>query len=212
MKKKFPETAPELVIPIGEPVQIHAQENKYKSFFRGFIPSRWIFMDMPQKRGRLVSFAKQTPLLARYIHQGTMFGFRSKVNSEYLAPSKILVIEFPRSVEERNLRRSERIKTFIPLKIRLPNSTSLSESAMLDLSREGALLSIEEGEPPEIGEKVYISLRLPDGSYVSELGCVVRNAREPADLRLVGVEFDHENEKQVKIIQRFYDYCLSPMG
>lgn len=207
-----PSAVIDAAIPIGEAAQIQVENKKYSTVIRGIVPPRWVLLDMPKKDGRLISLPRGKAVLIRYIHQGIMFGFRAIVNHEYLAPSQILVVDFPKAVEERNLRRSERIKTFIPIRIAFEDETEPEGGAMMDLSREGALLFFEGDFLPEVGETVWISLKLPGGAAVERLGCLVRNSREPRNLRLVGVEFETENRKSLEAIQSFYDYCLSPMG
>jgi len=211
-KPSLPESTFKPDIPIGEPVQLQIEDVKYSSFFRGFVPQRCIFLDMPKRDGKLVSLPKSKTLLIRYIHQGIMFGFRAMVNHEYIAPFQILIVDFPKQIEERNLRRSERIKTFIPISIRLPENAGPVGGAMMDLSREGALLSIDEGGLPVVGETVRISLKLPSGAVIDDLDCAVRNLREPKSLRMIGVEFEAMDEKKLGEIHGFYDYCLSPAG
>lgn len=201
----------EISIPIGEPAQIQIEDIKYSTFIRGVAPPRYIFLDMPKRHGRLVSLAKQRPVLVRYINQGIMFGFRSTVNSEYINPFHILVVDYPKQMEKRNLRRSERIKTFFPISVRLSENSEPAEGAMLDLSREGALISVEGDSLPEQGEIIHVSLKLPNRTSVNELACVVRNIRQPSSMSLLGVEFESP-EGELEVIQKFYKDCVSPMG
>ncbi len=199
----------EMKIAVGEVAQAQIEGRKYNTCFRGIAPSRWIFLDIPKHNGKRISLAKQQPLSIRYVHGGIVYGFRTKVNATYVSPYSILTVEFPRKIESFNLRRSERIKTFVPIRIRAPGSGEFFDAAMRNLSGEGALVSLNQGLTPEVGAMVLVSIELPAGVKAEDLPCVVKNVKKESGVCLVGVEFDMEKHTAFKDVRRFYDASVS---
>lgn len=204
------ETAPlENLIPMGEHAQMQVEGAKYSTIFRGVAPPRWIFLDIPQSGGKLITLVKQQPVRMRYVSHGVAYGFRSKISGAYVTPHQILVIEFPREIESRNLRRSERIRTLLPARLALPGHGEV-DATMLDLSREGALFSIEAPHPPKTGEPLRAWFTLPGAGDIAGLACAARNHRRHGRLWLVGVEFSNLESSAAMRARGYYDALLAP--
>jgi len=204
------ETAPlENLVPLGEHVQMQIEGAKYSTVFRGAAPPRWIFLDIPQSGGKLITLVKQQPVRMRYVSHGVAYGFRSKVSGAYVSPHQILVIEFPREIESRNLRRSERIRTLLPARLALPGHGEV-DATMLDLSREGALFSVTVHTPPKTGEALRAWFTLPGGDSVAGLACAARNQRRRGGVWLVGVEFSSLESSAAMRVRGYYDALLAP--
>jgi len=195
----------EVKISVGEVAQAQIEGRKYNTCFRGVAASKWIFLDIPKHKGKRISLAKRQPLSIRYVHRGVVYGFRTKVHAAYVSPYSILAVEFPGKIESFNLRRSERIKTFVPIRVESPDTGEFFDAAMRNLSGEGALVSLGQGFTPEVGAMVLISIELPTGVKAEGLPCVVRNVKKESGVSLVGVEFDMEKHASFKAVRKFYD-------
>ena len=73
-------------------------------------------------------------IIVRYVYEGTVFGFLSKLIKTILTPIKLLYIEYPSIIENFDLRSQKRMDCFLP-----------SSIIIRDEERQGAILDISEG-------------------------------------------------------------------
>ncbi len=203
-------TALNIMAPVGEPAQAQIEGRKYTTVLRGVAAPKWIFLDIPKHQGKLVSLAKQQAIKIRYLYNGIVYGFQTKISGVYISPYQILVVKFPKKFERLNLRRNERIKTIIPITVNTPDNRTLEEAAIVNISRDGALLSVNMDAAPEIGSRLKISLKLLDGRKIEDLECVVIHCKNPEGAYLIGVEYEPDGGEQLGWLKGFYDECVSP--
>lgn len=73
-------------------------------------------------------------IIVRYVYEGSVFGFLSKLIETILTPIKLLYIEYPRIIENFDLRSQKRMDCFLP-----------SSIIIRDEERQGSILDISEG-------------------------------------------------------------------
>jgi c-di-GMP-binding flagellar brake protein YcgR len=98
---------------------------------------------------------------ARYAHQGTIYGFRTRVKSHALQPRPTMVLARPVTIGTLRLRRDDRVPCLIPTTARV-GERSLA-GMIVDLSRNGCRFAFEPapGEVPALADGEEVELRFP---------------------------------------------------
>ena len=74
-------------------------------------------------------------IVVRYLHKGTVFGFRTQLIDAIFTPRRLLFLKYPQIVEHYDLRSDRRVDCILPAKIIL--SDLEIEGTILDINKEG---------------------------------------------------------------------------
>ncbi|NLH47787.1 MAG: flagellar brake protein [Myxococcales bacterium] len=150
---------------------------------------------------RLLIIPTGTELIVRYLLEGAVYGFITRLIHKQQEPFGMWILEYPEVVEIKNLRRSPRI----PLYLKVGTGTG-DEWEMLDLSNFGALLVSNDEQ--FIGDDVELSFTLPDGNQVDNLKTKVVRVNYSKEESLVGVQFDEDDLVNLGKIKKYIESCL----
>ncbi|MCJ8275088.1 MAG: flagellar brake protein [Psychrosphaera sp.] len=135
----------QVVVDIRTPA---GQQTKFKTTYIGFLPSRFILLQMPDlsKHSKLPGFVKdKISCTVRGLiegHEGAVVAFISNITSATQTPSKMLVLSIPSQLQLQHLRKLARIDTYINIVIKV-NEHHFS-GVILNLSARGALLTFDK--------------------------------------------------------------------
>ncbi len=130
-------------------------------------------------------------------HEGAVVAFVSTIKQTIQMPSRLMVLEFPRTVGLQNLRSSIRIETDINAKVKIDQN--YWQTTIANLSITGCQLSIINGEKLVLSEKKMIEIVVEDkqgGNNFKLIGAVC-NLKQQTDGLSFGVKFDAKSNKQV---------------
>ncbi len=116
-------------------------EPRFKCRYLGMKPDHFLILQMPGTPGLREKLISRCNLIFRFLISGKIYGFHSTVLGHTLRPAPLLFVSFPNSFETLNLRKSERIDTFIECEAEI--NDQIVRGVMLDLSIEGCRISIE---------------------------------------------------------------------
>ncbi len=113
-------------------------------------------------------------------------------------------MQYPDNIEKINLRKSERIKIFLPGRLRVGEDIYIG--AIVDLSKDGCLFTMEPGEivPDQEG---ILQVDLPGGDTLEKLPCGVKNVWMESGKTNVGLVFDNTDDEEYFKIRSFYNVC-----
>ncbi len=220
MKKKADETKVEKVligrdfsfelkIPIGEVATIEWKNTKYRTIIRGVIFQKFFLIDIPVEiNGSPVKFDYNAILRFHFIIDGMVYGLRVCVLRAH-PEAGILVIEYPSQAARFNLRQGQRIRVTIPAFIITHNFKDLTNCAIVDISKAGARIVVDEAVVVEKKQWAMINLVLPNGKSVETLEGIVRSVEQVGNHKRMGVSFDAKNESALAVIGDFCDECVS---
>ena len=126
------------------------QKGKFRTTFIGYLPRKYVMVQFPDasKLGSFSQFITQgVAVTVRGIiegHEGAVAAFVSSVQQTLQIPSKIIVLEFPKTLSMQSLRNAIRIDTDIISKTRVAGK--YWQGQITDLSLTGCQLFIENGE------------------------------------------------------------------
>jgi len=186
----------DLVTPAG-------QRAKFRTTFIGYLPKQYVLIQFPDasKLGKfsqhIIQGAKITVRGLIEGHEGAVVAFATTIKQTLQMPSRIIVLEFPRTVGLQNLRSSIRIETDINAKVKIDQN--YWETTIANLSINGCQLSIVNGEKLVLSEKKAIEIVIEDdqgGSNLKLRGAIC-SLKQQVDGLSFGVKFSSKSHAQV---------------
>jgi hypothetical protein len=137
-------------------------------------------------------------IIVRYIHQGIIFGFQTKLIDVIFKPVKLLFLEYPKIIEHHELRSHKRAHSIFPAKVSIKDK--VSNGAIIDISKSGCrchiLATQKEPLPPvQIDDEVLLTCKFPGIHGDHNVLGIVRNIKKSRKDLILGVEFKIIEEK-----------------
>ena len=179
------------------------QRGKFRTTFIGYLPKQYVLIQFPDstKLGAFAHHIKQgIGVTVRGLiegHEGAVVAFVSSIKQTIQMPSRIMVLEFPRTVGLQYLRSSIRIDTNITAKVLIDKN--YWQATIADLSISGCQLNIVNGEKLVLSEKKDLEIIVEDDESAgnSKLKGSVCNLKHQTDGLSFGVKFSAESNQQV---------------
>ncbi|MFH1135209.1 MAG: flagellar brake protein [Pseudomonadota bacterium] len=178
---------------------------KLTSFFRGYKAKEYLVIDLPNRDGRPAPVLENTPCIARFIHEGDIIGFRSKVVAVLSSPTPLVFLKFPTAVESSRLRKADRY----PVNIEATCSTAPQDgrrggsprATVLNLSEGGCL--VQSPGPFDLGSNVFLSVVIPEQGRVDNLETEVKRCQQDGEAYLLGLAFADLLDPSYQEIRKF---------
>ena len=77
-------------------IQVQGFPNRLKSYLVGKEEGRYLIIKIPMVGNPEEFFAKDKELVVRYVHEGSVFGFRSQVMLSILDSLNVVFVKFPK--------------------------------------------------------------------------------------------------------------------
>lgn len=180
------------------------QKGKFRAIFVGYLPKQYVLIQFPEtnKLGSFSQFIAQgmSVTIRGLIEgkEGLVVAFVSKIKQTIQIPSRLMVLDFPRSVTLQNLRSSVRIDTVILAKVKV--DASIWVTTITDLSITGCHLDIDNGEKLALSEKksIIIIIEGVQGLKNIKLSGEVCNLKHQSAGLSFGVKFSDNSKANVK--------------
>ena len=174
---------------------------------------RYLIIKIPMVGNPEEFFAKDKELVVRYVHEGSVFGFRSQVMLSILDSLNVVFVKFPKKIEDYNLRTHKRLDCSLPARLevvaRHQNRKLHFKGVIGDISKGGckATISLEElewiKESLSIQSAVMIFLFLPGVEGELLLRGVVRSMTQDSVVLSMGIQFADLSGKIQTKLDRF---------
>lgn len=193
---------------------------RYYSQFIGYIPGVSLLVTPPEHQGKELPVAKGDWVKVRFIVEGGVFFFQAVVQNIYYEPTRYLHLDYPGSMERKNLRQWPRVSVLLPVTVQssvLADAVNGAVQATIaNISVGGAL--IETSTPlGTLDTQLMVSAELIVAGFKREirLPCVIRNIRVKNEmingetLLQHGVQFQIENEEdQIFVYGYVYEHIF----
>jgi c-di-GMP-binding flagellar brake protein YcgR len=195
-------------------IQIEGTKGRLTSELIGIEESEYLIIKMPpvQFMGNLSNVLyKGNSIIIRYMHKGTVFGFKSHIIHFITIPAKLIFIEYPKRIESHELRSHKRLDCYLPAKVKIMDN--IIGVTIIDISREGCNLVIEKAKVEtsltlQVGKEISISFQLPGESKKLTVAGKQKNIKKERDSVSIGIEFVDAN---IELQERLYNF-LSVAG
>lgn len=203
-----------IFIELGSQLQIEIEgvAFRFKSVFVGMESDEYLIIKTPMVPSDApFSSIKHklfpgTQIVVRYLYKGTVFGFQSKLIEAISAPVRLLFVEYPKIIENYDLRSQERTDCFLPAKIEIRDEEE--HGAILDISEKGCrcLIKALKGEKlpsTQIDERVTLTCQFPGIEGEQVVSGNVKNISRDKQEMILGIEFREIAARVKDIIDRY---------
>ena len=153
---------------------------------------------------------KGNELIVKYLHNGTIYAFQSKLIETITKPFRLVFLEYPRIIEKHELRASKRAKCFFPAYFIF--DTNKFTGIVMDISKRGCMLHIQifpgEALPSfRIDEEIRLYCKFPGVEGDIEIAGLLRNIKKSKKEATLGISFSKSNPETINTI--IANYILS---
>lgn len=195
MEIDFSEFGKRINLEIGIPIQLQLDGVSFplQSILVGMEVDSYLILKIPAQfanvKHKLVPGAD---IIVRYIYQGTVFGFQTKLIEIISRPVKLLFLEYPKIIEHHDLRSQKRAHSIFPAIIKIKDKTN--NGAIIDISINGCRCHIlatqrEPLPPAQIDDEVKLLCKFPGIQGDHEIIGIIRNIKKSRKELILGVEF-----------------------
>ncbi len=195
-------------------IQIEGTKIRMTSELIGVETGEYLVIKMPtvQFAGNLSSLLyKGNSIIIRYLHKGTIFGFKSHISHVITNPAKLIFIEYPKRIESHDLRAHKRLDCYLPANAKIMGNKIVG--TITDVSREGCHFIIDTEKAKvenslilQVGNEIGVSFQLPGASAKLTVTGKQKNIKKDRDSVNIGVEF---NSMDIETQERLHDFLAT---
>ena len=204
------------LIALGNPLQIEIKgmTSRFKTVLLGMEPDEYLILKMPLS---LISkdsppvLQQGTPLILRYLYEGTVFGFEASVIQVLQSPGKLLFVEYPERIERYDLRSHRRVDCMLPARSEM--GVRSDQGTIVDISETGCRYVIKEKDDQNVpallvGDQMTLKFRLPGIAEEQAVSGIIRNINQDNRQAALGIQFHEVSEDCRGMIA---DYVTTPL-
>jgi len=195
-------------------IEIEGVSMPLHSEFVGMENSQYIIIKIPQPYSSIKhKLFKGNQIIAKYLTQGTVYAFQTKILEIIAKPVRLLFLEYPKIIQHRDLRSHKRISCFIPVNIEYGDK-ELS-GAMLDINKGGCRCQINKSTKDELSslkvkDSILLKFPFPGVEGNIEISGEISNIKKNKTDLHTGVMFRDTSEEVKQTIERYivsvYDF------
>lgn len=190
---------------VGLNINVQTAVDRYKKtrfpvYLAGWMRPHLLITYHQQFDTGILAIPKGTEMIARYIYEGQIYGFSTKLFHKQSEPFHIWFFEYPLEIEVINLRSSSRLPLTIEVK------TADGELYFTkDISRQGASLMLSSQSPQlerKVGDIVTLHFKLPDETVIDGLHAAIVRLYTEHNHRQIGIKFAENQPRQLNAVSR----------
>jgi hypothetical protein len=186
---------------IGVPFQLKLTDVAYplQSVLVGMEINEYLIIKIPSQFSNVKhKIFPGVEIIVRYIYQGIVFGFQTKLIDMIFKPVKLLFLEYPKIIEHHELRSHKRAQSIFPATIKIKDM--VSNGAIIDISKNGCrchILAASNDLLPtaQIDDEVLLTCKFPGLHGDHMVMGIIRNIERSRKDLIFGVEFKFIDEK-----------------
>lgn len=166
----------------------------------GWSSPDFVLLRRPTERGLPVSISPGEVLHVRAFNGIDVAVFSTSLARLLGAPLKLLVVDYPASVQTLSLRSEPRSAIEIVASIRKERDGGNIEVTVSDLSLNGAKLRTAD-DLGGIGSEIWVAMPAQAGAKAVELRAEIRSLKRTEEETLVGIQFVDQDTQQLVFLQ-----------
>jgi len=191
----FSEFGKRISLEIGIPIQLKMDGVAFplQSVLVGMEIDEYLIIKIPAQFSNVKhKLIPGIDIIVRYIYQGIVFGFQTKLIEVISRPVKLLFLEYPKIIEHHDLRSQKRAQSIFPATIKIKDK--VIKGAIIDISINGCRFHIlasqrEPLHPVQIDDDVSLMCKFPGIHGDHEVLGIIRNIKKSRKELIIGVEF-----------------------
>ncbi len=193
-----------LSVNIGTTVKIEVEGVEYplQSSVVGLEEEKYIILKAPDPSLKIEhKFYPANELIIRYISNGTVYAFQSRVIEYISSPLRLLFIEYPRIVEHHELRGQKRIICHLPARIIVGETENAG--CIFDISKKGCRIILHRNKnssliKAEVKKEVTLKCVFPGSNEVIYISGRIQNLKKTYNEMDIGIAFTNKNTTETK--------------
>jgi c-di-GMP-binding flagellar brake protein YcgR len=198
----------ELLFKPGTPISLELpRENnsKLNTFFLGSKKDEYVFVDFPFTSNRYLPVEEDAPCIVRFVTDGKVYAFQSFILKVIKHPFSFLLIAYPQSVDQVNLRSSDRYRVKLDVSYSQNGQDSSdddrSKGQLIDISEGGCLLKATA--PCALETTLCLFFTLPEIGDIKDLEASVQRINKGEDDYELGLRFSNSQSPNHKLIRNY---------
>ncbi len=192
-------------------IQIEGSDKRLKSELFAVEEGKYLIIKLSpfQSLGNTAKLVyKGTCIIIRYIHKGTMFGCKSKIMHVMIEPAKLIFIDYPKKIENQDLRAHKRIDCYLPAEVIIEDDSITG--TVTDISRKGCQFLVKTSESKnsliqllQVDNEIGVGFQLPGVEKAVTLTGKQKNIKKDKVNISIGIEFNNMNIEAQEILYGF---------
>jgi hypothetical protein len=200
-----------LNIGIGTTLQFQLGRNKQAlkaaGVLLGMSMDEYLIIRVPAIPGILSRLCEGDPMVVRYVYDGNVYGFTSKILTCLQKPALIVFISYPVSMESMNLRKTRRMQCLFPATVNRPDGDL--KGLIMDISLRGCKICVEnesdEQHSMDVDQTILIGFLLTGTKEEQVIKGKIRNMKKDYEHTEIGIQFDPENTSVLNNVRLYMD-------
>lgn len=188
------------------------KQTRWNGLLVGMEPDHYLILRVPAlaEAGKILE--SNPRLVCRYIYEGNVYQFRTRVVGQVMAPIKLLFVHFPRKHQVLNLRKHPRIDCFLPAFAGVQDSKI--QGVLLDISMGGCQFTAKNsaGAPLSelpIGSLIEIRTTLFGEQQDLPFAGTVKHVKVDREKTTLGIAFDQLDDASHQRLSSCMENLLS---
>ncbi|MFV0423935.1 flagellar brake protein [Oleidesulfovibrio sp.] len=178
----------------------------------GLYPYEFLILKMPLVPGIRSKLIPGEQLTVRYMQGGSIYGFSTVIVNHILKPASLVFVEYPKFVEQLDLRQHKRIDCLLPGRLHCRHGEY--RCVMVDLSSGGGkvVLEIKSSDPVKgisPGDMLILQLSLYAGKGDISISCLLKNVSQDVSRMQLGLQFRDLGKEELLQIQEYLEQVSS---
>lgn len=187
-------------------IEIEGVNFSVTSIFIGMLTDEFIIITLPKRYKSVKNkLFPSNRMVVKYLHEGSVYAFQTSVIEMITNPIQALALEYPKVVQERELRLVKRNNVVIPGRIEA-KQVELSV-VVFDISKSGCRFKYSDSKttmtPLREGDLLRLYCQFPGVPEEVAAMASVRNVRREADMLSVGTQFQDVTKKFLTPLMHF---------
>lgn len=189
-----------LSIEIGSQVQVEIEgiPSRHQTTFIGMELFEYLIIKIPvfPQKMRLGGVKHKlfpgNQITVRYIYEGSVFGFQTKLIEALFMPKRLLVLEYPEVIAQHDLRSEKRIDCFLPTTTKIKDKEA--QGIIIDINENGCRYLIKAVKdrklpPVQMDDPITLRCQFPGEPEEQVVSGIVRNIKRNSQEMALGVQF-----------------------
>ncbi len=198
-----------LRIEIGSQVQIEIKEipSRYQTTFIGMELYEYLLFKIPvfsydlRRSGIKHKLFPGNQITVRYIYEGSVFGFQTKLIEALFMPKRLLVLEYPKAIAQHDLRSEKRTECLLPAMAKITDKET--QGIIVDINQNGCRYLIKGAKdrtlpPIQMEDQIDLRCQFPGEPEEQVVSGIVKNIKKDSQEMALGIQFR-------KITDNLYD-------
>lgn len=207
-------TGKRLSIEVGSQLQVEIEgiPSRHQTTFLGMELFEYLIIKIPvfPHKIRLGDIKHKlfpgNQITVRYLYEGSVFGFQTKLIEALFMPKRWLVLEYPEAIAQHDLRSEKRIDSFLPTTTNIKDKET--QGIIVDINQNGCRYLIKAVKdmkfpPVQMDDQITLRCQFPGEQDEQVVSGIVKNIKRDSQEMALGIQFRKMTDNLYDIISLY---------